>query len=244
MQHVGRKAYVHGLPALATVPNPAAAKIGAGGGRSIIMTRSLHATGLLFLLIIGLGTGCSSQGERMVQSFADTRDALVESRSQVDATLGSLTRMRITQGEPLKDVFGQYKDQVSKLGDQAQKAKWQAQTMRDEQEQHIKAWQKEMESIKDPTIQASLESRRKAARSNFKLVQMYADDIRTRYEPFVQGNKNIVQALSIDLSPATISSLGQSIDKVMADGTALKERMGAMQQALNNIANGVSPLGQ
>lgn len=205
---------------------------------------SRRAAGLLLLFTLASAVGCSSQGERMVQSYADTKQSLLDARSQVDATMGTLTRLRMTQGEALKDIFGQYKNQVSKLEDQAQRAKWQAQTMRDEQEQHIKAWQKEMENINDPNIKSSLESRRKATRSNFKVVQMYADDIRNRYEPFIQGNKSVVQALSIDLSPATISSLSGSIDKVMADGMSLKERMGAMQQALNNIANGVSPLGE
>ena len=196
-----------------------------------------RAVGVLFVLAIGLLGGCASQGEKMVQSYAQTRDSVAESTAEVDATIGTLNRLRMTRGEPLNDVFSRYKDQVTKLERQAQ-------TMKDDQELHIKSWQKEMESISDPTIKASLESRRKAARSNFKLIQMYADDVRKAYEPFISGNQQLVKALSIDLSPAAISSLSPAVDKVMLDGNKLKERLGAMQQGLNNIANGVSPLGE
>jgi hypothetical protein len=73
---------------------------------------------------------------------------------------------------------------------------------------------------------------------------MYADDARKAYEPCLRRNKEIVQALSIDLSPAAITSLGPAIDSVMADGNTLKMKLAAMQHALNNIANGVSPIGE
>jgi chromosome segregation ATPase len=180
----------------------------------------------------------------MVQSYQDTREGLAEAQSQVDATLGTLAQLRTAPAPAMNDVFRQYKDQVTKLEREKQTAQWRAQTMRDEQDAHIKAWEKEMASIKDPSIHSTLESRRQATRSNFKFVQMYADDIKKRYEPFLQGNKDIVQALSIDLSPTAIASLSGSIDKVMKDGLSLKERITSMRQALDNIANGVSPMGQ
>jgi len=198
----------------------------------------------LCVLALSLACGCSSQGEKMVQSYAQTRDTLADSRGQVDATLGLLNQLRMTQGDAIKDVFGRYKSEVSKLESQAQTSKWEAQSMKDDQELHIKSWEKEMASISDPTMNASMESRRKAVRSNFKLVQMYADDVRNAYGPFLSGNKQLVQALSIDLSPATIDGLSDSINRVLMDGGKLRERMMAMQQGLNNMANGISPLGQ
>jgi hypothetical protein len=100
-----------------------------------------------------------------------------------------------------------------------------------------------MASINDPTIKSSLESRRQAASTNFALVRMYADDVRKAYEPFVQRNKEMVQALSIDLSPAALNSLSPAIDRAMADGVTLEQKLAAMQHPMDNIANGVSPIG-
>jgi hypothetical protein len=53
----------------------------------------------------------------------------------------------------------------------------------------------------------------------------------------------MVRALSIDLSPAALSGLGESIDRLTADGQMLKQRIAAMQHAMNNMANGVSAIG-
>jgi len=97
--------------------------------------------------------------------------------------------------------------------------------------------------INDPNIKATLQSRQQAVRSNFKLVQMYADGARKAFDPFLKGNKEIVQALSIDLSPPMVVSLAPAMDRAYADGQALKQRIAALQHALDSMANGASPIG-
>ena len=108
---------------------------------------------------------------------------------------------------------------------------------------NILAWQKEVESIKDPSIKASVESRRNAVRSNYALVRMYADDARKAYEPFLSDNKDIVKALSIDLSPAAINGLKGSMDGATAKGQALQQRLVALDHALGNMERGLAPIG-
>ncbi len=200
---------------------------------------------LPLLLAIVLAAGCSSQtqGQKMVESYAKTRDTLAESQTQVEITLAAMQHVRATPGERVHEAYRQYEDAVDALEKQAKDAAFRAKSMKEESDEHIRSWQEEMKSIKDRSIKASLESRRDAVRSNFKLIQMYADDVRKAYEPFVQGNRDIVQALSIDLSPAAISSLAGSMDRVVADGEMLTQKIALMQIAMTNIANGISPLG-
>jgi hypothetical protein len=197
------------------------------------------------VLAVAHAGGCSStsRGEKMEQSFARTRQTVAEAQREVDLTLLSLNALRPTRPEGHQDAFRRYRDAVDRLEQEGKDAKKRAVAMQGESETHIRAWQAEMETFKDPTIKASLESRRQAVRSNFKLVKMYAEDTRKAYGPFLQGNKEMVRALSIDLSPASVASLGPAMDKVAADGQALKERIAALQHALDNIANGVSPIG-
>jgi hypothetical protein len=196
------------------------------------------------MLVVALAGGCATktQGEKTVQSFMQTRETLAGSRQQVALTQSSLANLRM-QSPDLKEAFRRYRDAVTQLEKEGADAKWRAQAMKERSDDHIKAWQEEMKTIKDPTIKASLESRQEAVRTNFKLIQMYAEDARKGFEPFLQGNKDIVQALSIDLSPAAISSLAPSIDQIIADGKALDNKLWSMQHALDNIANGLSPLG-
>jgi len=198
---------------------------------------------IFLILIVALVGGCSTQGEKMVESFSRTRQLLADAQGQVDMTLIRLKGVRSARGDSLGDAFREYKQEVARLEVTGKDSKRRADTMKEEADAHIKAWQSEMKDIKDPAIKSSLESRRQAVRSNFKLVQMYAQDARKEYEPFLEGNRQLVQALSIDLSPATITSLSPSMDRVAAEGQALKERITAMQRALDNIAAGVSPIG-
>jgi hypothetical protein len=199
---------------------------------------------LLLALTIALAGGCASTpGEKMVESFSKTRQMLADSQNQVDMTLVTLHSLRTAQPEHLKDVFGRYKKSVSQLEEEGTKAKWRAQTMKEEGDTYVKNWQAEMKSIKDPAIKASLESRRDAVATNFKLVRMYAEDARKAFDPFLSGNKEVVQALSIDLSPAAMTSLSASLDRVTSNGVALKQSIAAIQNALNNIAEGKSAIG-
>jgi hypothetical protein len=211
-----------------------------------MLHRTDHPSILLLLLAITVAGGCASsktQGEKTVQSYMQTRETLAGSRKQVALTQASLENLRTTPPHALKDAFRRYKDAVNQLEKEGTDAKWRAQSMKEQSDAHIQAWQEEMKTIKDPTIKASVESRRDAVSTNFKLIQMYAEDARKAYEPFLQGNKDIVQALSIDLTPAAVSGLRASIDGVMAKGKALDDKLWSMEHALDNIANGLSPLG-
>jgi hypothetical protein len=199
---------------------------------------------VVVVVVVTLAGGCSTQGERMVESFSRTRKALDEAQGQVGATLVSLHALRSTPAEGLKDGFRRYQEDVEKLGEEGADAKRRATAMQEEADEHVRQWQTEMATVKDPAIKATLEDRRRAVRSNFELLKLYAQDARKAYGPFLAGNKDIVQALTIDLSPAAIASLSESIDRVLLDGKALQERLAMMERALNNIAAGVSPLGQ
>lgn len=210
-----------------------------------MLRHSSRQSVLTFGLLVALAGGCASktQGEKTVESYSHTRETLSASRRQVALTTSSLTSLRTTPPHAMKDAFRRYRDAVGQLEKEAADAKWRAQAMQEQSDAHIQAWQEEMRSIKDPTIKASVESRRDAVGTNFSLIRMYADDVRKAYEPFLQGNKDMVQALSLDISPAAINSLSDGIDKVVASGKVLDDKLWSMEHAMDNVANGKSPVG-
>src|SRR5678815_1532604 len=159
---------------------------------------------LCCLLLVSHAGACATRGEKMVQSFGRTRERVAQAQGTVDKTLAALTNVRNARADNLAAAFRDYREAVDRLEQEGRDVKQRAVTMREEADAHVKQWQKEMESVKDPMIRASLESRREAVKTNFKLVKMYADDARKAYEPCLRRNKEIVQALSIDLSPAAV----------------------------------------
>ena len=91
---------------------------------------------------------------------------LAEAESQVDLTIGSMLRLRTSPAESIKEAFADYRENVGLLDEQGKKAKDRAAAMRDEADAHIKAWQKEMETISDPAI--TREYRRKSRNASPK----------------------------------------------------------------------------
>ena len=204
----------------------------------------------MLVVVVGVG-GCSSadkptQSTKMVESFQKTKLDTIDAQHQIDGTLGAMDQVRIAGAmgtANLNDAFKNYRAAVEELEKQGTTAKRRAEAMKEHVDTNIMKWQAEMDQIKDPTIKASVESRKQAVRSNYKLVRMYADDAQKAYRPFLQANKDMVQALSIDLSPASIASLKPAMDKTHADAAALKQRLSAIQLALSNIERGISPIG-
>jgi hypothetical protein len=204
-----------------------------------------RVVGAMLLLVALTTASCQSEtkGQKMVHGYSKTRDLLGDAEKHVDATIITMHRLRQARGDAVSPAFDQYRKAVNELEKEGEHARFRATGMKQEADAHIAAWQKEMETITDPAIKASLQTRRDAVRSNFKLVQMYADDVNKAYDPFIAGNKQMIQALSLDLSPAGLNSLSPAMDKINTDAAMLKQKLAMMQQALDNIGQGVSPIG-
>jgi len=190
-----------------------------------------------------LAGGCSSSsgGQKTFEEFTRTQANLSAAQNDIDNTLATLNGLRITTPENLNNAFRQYRDSVDRLKQRGIEARRLAESMNENMTMNIKAWQKEMETINDPTVQASLEKRRDAVQTNYATLKTYAQDARKAYEPFLKDNEDIVKALSMDLSPAGRTGLAPAMDKTVADGKTLKQKIAAMQHAMDNIAQGRPP---
>ena len=208
--------------------------------------RKAYVAALLVCVVGLIAGGCASStggGEKLAESYSKTRVFLNNSQRQVDETLGTLNGLRITNPTNLNNAFNEYKKSVDGLEKKGAEAKNLAASMQDHMDTNVMSWQKEMDQIQDPTVKASVEQRKEAVKSNYDQLKMYAQDARAAYEPFLKDNQDIVQALKINLSPAAVNNLSASMDKANADGKALKEKIAAMQRAMDNIAKGQPPIG-
>jgi len=209
-----------------------------------VIARSLLPV-VSFVFALVLLAGCASnkqtQGEKAVQSFESTRMHVADAQKQVDSTLASMGQFQYTGN--LNNAFQNYKAALAQLEESSEDAKWRAQAMRENQAKFVENWQKEMDKIQDPTLKSNMEARREAVKQNFAQVKAAAAEARQAYEPFIRGNKDIVQSLSVNLSPAMVPSLKPKMDQTTADGQVLKAKLAALQKQLDNIAHGQSASG-
>jgi hypothetical protein len=194
-------------------------------------------------LMAGGCTSSTGAGEKVAESYSRTRGHLAASQAQIDQTLQTMNSMRITDPTNLNNTFGQYKKSVAALEKKGTEARRIAADLQEHMEMNKLNWQKEMDSISDPNVKATVESRKQAVAANYDQMKVYAQDARGAYDTFLKDNQDIVKALQLNLSPGSVSDLGKSMDKTAADGAALKQKIAAMQNAMTNIAKGQAPSG-
>jgi len=193
------------------------------------------------LLATGLMVGCSSSGlpggEKGYESFQKTKMGVMTAQSQVDATIQALQQFKFT-GD-LNQQFQAYKSAVAALQKQNDSAKWRAEKMQENFDAYVTNWQREMETVNDPAIKSTMESRKAAVQSNVEQLKSSAQAARDAFAPFLRDNQDILKAMSVNLSRATVDGLQPSMQQAIADGQTLKTKLGAIQTELDNIERGV-----
>jgi len=213
--------------------------------------RAASRLGWVAVVVVGIGliassTGCSSSGrvkesEKAVEGFQNMQKGITKAQQQVDATLASLSQLQA--GGDLQKSYKSFSSQKKDLQKTAEEAKKRSASMRENMEEYVQKWEKEMGDMNDPSVRATLESRRQAVRTNFQKVRDAGTAARDAYQPFMAQLDEIERALAVDLNPATVTGMKPAFDKAQANGATLKQKLTDIQTQLNNISAGLSPTG-
>jgi|RhiMethySRZTD1v2_1073278.scaffolds.fasta_scaffold806765_1 chromosome segregation ATPase len=201
---------------------------------------------VIIVISLSLAAGCSSSGrigesEKAVEGFGNTKEAVTKAQAQVDKATTALDQL--AAGGDLQKAFANYNNAVEDLEKTGAGAKKRADAMRKNVNAYVERWQKEMETMNDPTLRASLEQRRQAVSANFGRVQEAAQGVREAYQPFLAQLKELQRALAVDLSPAAIPGMRPSMDKAKTQASTLKQKISALSSELDRISAGLSPSG-
>ena len=207
--------------------------------------RTLNAI-LMTCVVAIVASGCASNeksgGQKAVDGFKRTQVNLANAQRQVDETLMRMDQLQYTNNLN-STTFRNYKSAVTQLEKQGDDAKWRAENMNNNMDDYVSRWQEEMDKIEDPSVKASVAARREAVRANFEQIRSTAREVKAAYDPFMKDHQDIVQALSINLSPAALPGLKPAMDRAHADGQTLKAKLSALQKQLDNISRGLTPSG-
>jgi hypothetical protein len=204
---------------------------------------TIPLTALLVLL-----TGCSSGGgerskesAKTIEGFSAVKKDLGTAQAQVDQALAAMNKLNA--GGDLAKSYSAYSKEVDDVEKAGAAARKRGDSMRKNTNAYITKWQKDVESIQDPTIKASLAERREVVRTNFNEVKSAAGEVRAAYGPFLSSLQQIQKALAVDLSPAALPGLKPAMNKAQADGTTLKQKIAAVQKELDEMQAGMSSTG-
>jgi chromosome segregation ATPase len=137
---------------------------------------------------------------RPMASLESTRLELVKADQQVDATVAALDRLASRPGN-VPQAYKVFAEEVSRTDTQARQAQLRAEQMRDQWQQYINAWEREVGQVSTPELQQGVIERRQAVRQNYDRLREAARELQTAYQPFVTHLREIERTLSLDATP-------------------------------------------
>lgn len=208
------------------------------------MTRVIlkgYAAALLGVVLIS--AGCTSEGKsaqakvatKAVTSVQETREELVKADQQVDETLVSMDRLATAPAD-LPHVYDTFSKEVSETSDQSDDAQERADEMRARWRDYVAAWEKEIDRLTTPELQAGAVERRATVRQNYDRLREAARALDAAYEPFVARLEDIRRALSLDLTPAGVEAAQPAFEVARKSGTDLKEQISAFIADLDEVS--------
>lgn len=174
-----------------------------------------------------------------VESIENTRQELVRSRLQVDEVLGAMDQLASTRVD-LRPAYALYSGEVSETVIQGRSARERAQEMRDQWQQYITSWEREIDQITTPELRESVTKRRQTVRENYDNIRDAARAVDAAYEPFVRQLRDIQRALSLDLTPAGVAAAQPAFASARQAGDELKQRINEFIAQLDNVSAGLS----
>jgi hypothetical protein len=176
----------------------------------------------------------------MASSLESLKSDLTDSKSQIDAALGSLNKLTDpkTPAADLRGTYDAYSDQLARITQNSEKLRAEAEAMRNERAAYFARWEEKAATIDNPSIRASADARKARIRSGYERITTASLTAKDAYDPFMRDLQDVRKFLGGDLSPASVSMLGDVSKKANADGANVKQKIDAIIAELDAVDSG------
>lgn len=201
---------------------------------------------LAFAGFLALAAGCSeTAGQKRtaggVEALRDLRDALNQGSKQIDLVLAALDKVVATASTDPTPAYAEFRKELATLDSYTEKARSRSAAMKARTEEYIKAWETELEAIKNPELQKRSDERRAQAREKFTMLKTSAQTVRDNYKKFQGDLHDIQSTLDLDLNAGGIASVKDIIDKAKEEGKAIMSSLNEFASKVDEVANTIAP---
>lgn len=203
---------------------------------------ALSVLGLIALLA-GCATNRSGQAKearRAVTSMHKTRQELVKAQVQVDDMAGAMNQLASASPDHLASAYKMFNRQLARTVRQAGAARSRANEMRERWRDYIDSWEREIEQLSTPGLQANAAERRQTVEKNYDRLREAAHAMDQAYQPFLTHLRDIQKALSLDLTPAGIQATQPAFESARASAGGLKQKIADFMAQIDQV-QAVSP---
>jgi hypothetical protein len=209
------------------------------------MTRTLARFRVAVLLfvsvvtIVGCGTSRTDSLDTATAGVGETRDMLATGSEQVDAVVMALQAMMPPRGDQdgdqpvdLKKAFDQYRKEVNRLEEVADKVRARHAAMEARLEEHITTWEAELANISSDRAREISDRRRAELGEVLVKLGETLEMLKEDYDPFVSILRDIELVLANDLSVGGVAAVEPLMTDAVSEGQEVKESIQRTQEAL------------
>jgi len=189
------------------------------------------AEGDTALTAAAVGAAAAKHAESAQQLRVD----LIASKDQVDRSLASLTDLTDPNQTDLTAAYKRFNDQLTRMNQQSQKVKVEADQMRQARDAYFAKWDARLAATDNPTIRAEAESKRARLRAGQEKIAADAARAREAFQPFIIDLEDTRKFVGTDVSKESVSVLGPTVKKAQQDGAVLKDRLDVLIADLDAI---------
>lgn len=199
---------------------------------------------LLCLAIVFAVSACSTTGmqrsEDVQSSMQSVDNDIKEIVVQLDAIGASLDELTKSGQADLKKAFDLFSDNASKIGKMEQDFAKHASQMEDAGKVYFAEWDKDSQQYDNPEIQQRSNERREALGQTYDKIAENNVGVKEAFQIYVSDINEIERFLSNDLTRDGIESISTISDKVVNNGTHLKNELRSLQNAIEDARREMS----
>jgi len=194
------------------------------------------------VLMTGCGTTAGyKQADKTGAGIAEFREEIVNGKAAIDNTVTALDQIAATATTNPREAFGQYSKAVDNLDSAANKAKKQAQDMREKGQAYFKQWEAEMAQVKNPEIRQLAEQQKAKLQETFESIRKYSEPLKAQFDPWLSDLKDLRTYLGNDLTISGVNAAKSLFAKTRAEGAEVQKSMDGLIAELNTIAATITP---
>ena len=197
----------------------------------------------VLVLVTGCATnkgGQAKEARRAVTSMHKTRQELAKAEVQVDDMVGAMNELASASPDHLASAYKMFNRQLARTVSQADAARSRANEMRERWRDYINSWEREIEQLSTPGLQANAAERRQAVEKNYDRLREAARAMDQAYPPFLTHLKDIQKTLSLDLTSAGIQAAQPAFENARESAADLKQKIADFMVQIDQV-QAVSP---
>jgi hypothetical protein len=193
-------------------------------------------------VMAGCATTGYNQAGKMAANMQQTRQDVLDARSQVTVTINALEAVsRVQVGDP-RPVLATFSKELARLDKAAESARWRAQNIRESGATYFASWAEEIEAMQNPGIRANSLKRREQTIASYREVEKSLMALKDAYLPLVAGLRDIEKALLADLTKSGIAAV-QPAQKAMRQKavelqTLMTQSLGVIDRVVADLNTG------